>query len=146
VSDKITMSWEGNTGQTVTRDVNQIIDVRDFVGTPGYPLLLMAANTNLSIADLNWILFMQSLSHKNPKIERSRTWCQRRRWLFQQPGTVNAINRADRDGNEERAARIMSEHPSVSVRDLTAILKDNGIARSREWVRQRRCGAVAGPN
>ena len=140
---EITMTWEGLSGRTVSREVNQIIDIRDFIGTPGYSLLLVAANTHLSIADLAWILFMQSLALKKPRIERSRTWCQKRRWLFQQPGTVNRISRSDRDGKGERAVKIMGEHPRLSVRDLQALLKQSGITRSREWVRQHRGDGVA---
>ena len=132
VGNSVSMSWEDGRGHEVTRAVNQIIDVRDFVGTPGYALLLVAANTNLSGGEIDRYL-------KRIAIGRSRNWIQKRRWLFQQPGTSNPTSPVDVDGKDARAREIMRMFPELSVRDLAAVLKENGVVRSREWVRIHRC-------
>jgi hypothetical protein len=135
MSDKITMTWKDGRGKEQVREVNQIIDVRDFVGTPGYALLLVAANTALSVGDI-LRFFWQS------DVGRSRSWISRRRWMFQQPDAVNAVAKANRDGNETRAVAIMCNNPTLSVRQLVHELKERGITRGREWVRMHRCDAV----
>jgi len=134
MGDKITMTWTDGRGKEQVREVNPIIDVRDFVGTPGYALLLVAANTALSVSDVLRFFDIDCVG-------RSRSWIQRRRWLFQQPGTVNAIAKPDRDGNENRAVYIMGQNPTLSVRQLVVLLKEHGISRGREWVRIHRCDA-----
>jgi hypothetical protein len=126
------MSWEDGRGHEVTRAVNQVIDVRDFVGTPGYALLIVAANTNLSGGEIDRYL-------KRIAIGRSRNWIQKRRWLFQPPGTSNPTSPVNVDGKDARAREIMRMFPELSVRDLAAVLKENGVVRSREWVRIHRC-------
>jgi hypothetical protein len=133
-SDKETINWPGLRGKTITLDVNQVIDVRDFIGTPGYALLLLAANTNLSASVIDCYL------HQRGGVNRSMTWIRKRRWLFQQPGTNNAKGPTpNADRNDARAIKIMSENPELSLRNLVVLLKERGIKRSREWVRQRRC-------
>src|ERR1017187_8287795 len=82
MGSKTSMYWTDWRGNEVTRDVNQVINVRDFVGTPGYALLLVAANTNLSVGDILRYFGCDGVG-------RSRSWIQRRRWLFQQPDTNN---------------------------------------------------------
>ena len=52
MSGKVTMFWTNLRGHKVTRDVAFSIDVERFRGTPGYALLVVAANTNLSVADI----------------------------------------------------------------------------------------------
>jgi hypothetical protein len=126
------MSWEDGRGHEVTRAVNQVIDVRDFVGTPGYALLIVAANANLSGGEIDRYL-------KRIAIGRSRNWIQKRRWLFQPPGTSNPTSPVDVDGKDARAREIMRMFPKLSVRDLAEVLKENGVIRSREWVRIHRC-------
>lgn len=140
MSDEITMLWSDYRDRKHTRKVNQVIDVRDFIGTPGYSLLVVAANAGrLSISEIERFLLISA--REVPNVERSRSWIQRRRWLFQQP---DADNTSDRDGKERRAVKIMADYPRSSIRDLVAVLKDNGITRSREWVRQHRCDGVRG--
>jgi hypothetical protein len=133
VGSKDTMSWVDGRGHEVTRAVNQVINVRDFVGTPGYALLLVAANTNLSGSEIDRYL------KRIAGIGRSRNWIQKRRWLFQPPGTSNPTSPVDVDGKDARAREIMRMFPELSVRDLAAVLKENGVVRSREWVRIHRC-------
>lgn len=135
--DKLTMSWTDYRGKKNTRAVNQIIDVRDFIGTPGYSLLIVAANTHLSISDI--VRFLTIQAREYPAVQRSLSWIQRRRWLFQKP---DADNTYDRDGNEARALTIMADYPTWSLRDIRTLLKDNGITRSHEWVRKNRYKAL----
>jgi len=132
VGNSVSMSWEDGRGHEVTRAVNQVIDVRDFVGTPGYALLIVAANANLSGGEIDRYL-------KRIAIGRSRNWIQKRRWLFQPPGTSNPTSPVDVDGKDARAREIMRMFPKLSVRDLAEVLKENGVIRSREWVRIHRC-------
>jgi hypothetical protein len=139
MSDKSTMTWTDDRGREHAREVNHLIDIRNFLGTPGYALLLVAANTNLSVGDLErWLNHI--IAPKFPKARRSDSWLKRRRWMFQQLGTINACSRPNRDGKDERARKIMREHPRLSVRKLAHVLrKEYGIRRSSEWVRQHRC-------
>lgn len=132
MGSKIVMSWTDWRGREVTRDVNQLIDVRDFLGTPGYALLLVAANPHLSGGDL-----VRYLLHVG--VGRTRNWIYRRLWLFRQPGTDRGATNANADGRDEQAIRVMREYPRLSVRKMAAKLKDHGITRGREWVRQHRC-------
>jgi hypothetical protein len=135
MSDKVTMWWTNWGGDKITREVNQVIDVRDYLGTPGYALLILAANVNtLSAPEV-----ARYLQHAG--VGRSLTYLKKRRWLFQPPDTNN-LGRADRDRNEVRAIEIMREHPELSLRDLTVLLKKHGIKRCREWVRKHRCDTV----
>jgi hypothetical protein len=133
VGSKDTMSWVDGRGHKVTRAVNQVINVRDFIGTPGYALLLVAANTNLSGGEID-----RYLKHI-AGVGRSRNWIQKRRWLFQPPGTSNPTSPVNVDGKDALAREIMRMFPKLSVRDLAAVLKENGVVRSREWVRIHRC-------
>lgn len=56
-ANKVTGSWEGWSGGEVTREFNVVLDVRDYKGTPGYSLLVIAANPGASIMDLwNFLL------------------------------------------------------------------------------------------
>jgi hypothetical protein len=130
---KDTMSWENGRGNKVTRAINQFIDVRDFIGTPGYALLFIAANTNLSGGEID--RYLKDIAG----VGRSRNWIQKRRWLFQKPGTSNPTSPVNVDGKDSRAREIMRMFPKLSVRDLAAVLKVNGVIRSREWVRIHRC-------
>jgi hypothetical protein len=138
MADKVTMTWTDGRGYKVERDVALSIDVERFRGTPGYALLVVAANTNLSVGDIERYLreIVGGLDTRGSK------WIQRRRWLFQQPGTDNGLKNGrapDGDGQAARAVKIMRAHPTLSVRSLVLLLRENGIKREREWVRKHRC-------
>ncbi len=131
-----TTSWTDGRGHKVTREVALSIDVERFRGTPGYALLVVAANTNLSVGDIERYL-TEGVGGLDA---RSKSWIQRRRWLFQQPDTDNSKGRTPNgDGQAARAVKIMHEHPNLSVRGLVRLLKEHGIKREREWVRKHRC-------
>src|ERR1035437_1291700 len=102
MSDKVTMSWTDWRGKEQSRTVNQIIDVRDFIGHPGYALLVLAANSNppnqLSAPDIE--TYLESMG-----VGRSLTYLKKRRWMFQPLGTNNLTSR---DGKDARAVKIMS--------------------------------------
>lgn len=125
--------WNDQHGKEVTRKITTLIDTGEFVGAPGRALLVIAANRHLSIGDLRRLLLHWG-------IERSTSWIQRRRWLFQDPATVNSAGtKANADGKDNRAIAIMQEYPTVSVIGLSRLLAKHGIKRSREWVRRHRC-------
>lgn len=135
--DTEAMHFTDGHGREVTREVKQTLDVRDYLGLPGYPWLIMAANPHLSLFDL--VLYLDDLSEKTPGVQRSRSWIQRRRWLFRLPTERAQAPVYDPDRQHDRAVRIMAEHPTVSVRNLTKLLQERGITRGREFVRQHRC-------
>ena len=135
------MWWTDWRGKKVTREVNHVIDVRDFIGTPGYSMLVVAANTNLSVADIERCL--KARGQVTPGVARGRNWIQRRRWLFQQPNTANAKGAAaNADGNAPRALKIMHDNATLSVKGLSRLLKEHGITRSPEWCRHNRVSAT----
>jgi hypothetical protein len=127
------MTWRNWRGREESREINDVLDIRNHRGEPGWALLAIAANTHLSVADLLRLLEANG-------VERSRTWIQRRRWMFQQPDTVNSSGKPNKDGQDARAIQIMLANPKLSVRQLARELLKSGITRSREWVRRRRCG------
>ena len=132
MADKGKMTWENWRGKEETRPINYVVDIRKHLGEPGYALMAIAANTHLSVSDLHRFLECNGVG-------RSLNWIQKRRWLFQPPGTANATSPGNADGKDGRAREIMRMFPKLSVRDLAAVLKENGIVRSREWVRRHRC-------
>ena len=138
MSDEIELYFEDGRGNRVTRKVKQVIDVRDFIGTPGYSLLVAAANTELSVPDIQRFLDVQA--RETPGVARGLNWIRRRRWLFQQPGTENKSGlRENADGKDNRAIAIMRLHARQSAHGLSLLLKEHGIARSRDWCRLHRC-------
>jgi hypothetical protein len=133
--DKVTLFWEGQRGKT-TREVNLTLDIRDFEGRPGYVWLFLAANTHLSYDAMVLWLGLQ----KWKGAERSRSWLQRRRWLFEPPDKVNNTGvKQNADGRDARAMTIMQEYPTMSARALSRLLKERGINRSKNWVLRNRC-------
>lgn len=139
--DTNTMYWTNWRGKKETRTINHVIDIRDFRGTPGYSMLVVAANTNLSAFDIE--LFLGLEAREFPLVERTPSWIKRRRWLFQRPGTNNYKNPpSDPDGKHARACEIMAENRTLSVRGLSRLLKDHGIKRSPEWCRKHRGDAL----
>jgi hypothetical protein len=139
-----TVRWIDRRGKEQVRTIRHVIDVRDFLGTPGYPLLFVAANTHLSVADI-WD-YLCELAAEWPSVERTDNWIQKRRWLFQKPAANPLGRRPNRDGKDERALKIMRANPGLSVRNLSVLLKENGISREREWVRKHRCEVSATVN
>jgi hypothetical protein len=136
-SDKTTISWTNWRGKEETRTINFVIDVREFRGTPGYSMLVVAANTNLSAPDIEKFLSVEA--RELPLVERTLTWIKRRRWLFQLPGADNHKDPlSDSDGKHAKACSIMAKNPKLSLRDLVLLLKKHGIKRSREWCRKHR--------
>ena len=137
----VTMSWTDWRGKQHTREFNQNIDIQDFAGTPGYAILLVAANAHMLASDIEF--FLEQMSRQSEETQsagRPLTWITKRRSMFQKPGTADAKPAAcDFDGKQKRAMSLMSEHPNWSVRALHRLLKKNGIERSKEWVRQSRC-------
>lgn len=136
------MSWTNRRGKEETRVINHVIDIRDFRGTPGYSLLVVAANTNLSVRDIETFL-REVEARELPLVERGRNWVQRRRWLFQPPGTDNYKPQSDLDGKHAQACAIMAANPTLSSRGLHWLLKEHGINRSREWCRHHRGDAAS---
>lgn len=108
------------------------IDIREFKGRAGMPWLIMAANVHLSINELLAVMAAHGY-------ERTRSWVSRRRWIFFDAGYVRSAGVVrNADGQEERAHRIMAEHPRVSARELARILSKKGIKRGKDWVLKNR--------
>ena len=127
------MNWIDGHDREVSCEVRETIDLRQFEETPGYALLVIAANPHLSRSNI-----LQWLRLKG--VERSDSWITRRRWLFQNPNASNAPGvKPDMDGKGKRALTIMRANPRLSLRELTRFLAEHGIRRSREWVRRNRC-------
>lgn len=134
MTDKKLLTWPGARGTTETRDVNLTINIEDFEGTPGFALLVLAANRHLSVSALG--LALKALWG----VERGHTWIEKRRWLFANPDTTNKPGiKPNADGKDGRALAIMREHRTLSLSLLVKLLAESGIRRSREWVRLRRC-------
>ena len=124
------MTFTDGRGDQV-RKVNMHLDVGDFKGLAGFPWLLMAANPHLSVTDL-----VRAYLHIGGG-KRSRSWFDRRRWLFVRDRPPGA--KPDLDGLDMRARELMAEHSTRSAREVSRLLKAAGINRSREWVRRHRC-------
>jgi hypothetical protein len=127
------LTWTDYREREQSRPINFVSDFRDFDGTAGQAHLIIAANRHLSVSDLLRLLDVFG-------IERSRSWIQRRRWMYQDPETENPTGgRANADGKDERAIEIMRDNSTLSARDLVRLLADNNIRRSRNWVWRNRC-------
>ncbi len=132
------MFWTDGRGNRVEREVNQVIDVRDCLGMPGFPLLIMAANPHLSLSEV--VRYLDDVAETSgAPVRRTRSWANRRRWLWRRPNDKAAGNLGDRDGMQTRAIQLMTANRELSIRDLALLLKDHGIERNREWVRKHRC-------
>ena len=129
------MTWTDGNNRKVSRDVNEVINVQDFVGEPGYAWLVMAANPHLSAPDIERVIMLADA----PACERSANWIRRRRWLFHPSTTDQPGKRPDADGEGGRATLLMLNNPKMSLRNLVVLLKERGISRGREWVRRHRC-------
>jgi hypothetical protein len=130
-----TLRWTDLRGKEQTRETNRTININDFKGLPGYPLLVLAANRHLSGGVLEALLELAG-----GKNLRSRSWIYRRRWLFLDPETAQGSGpQPNADGRDPRAVAIMRENPTLSLRDLSRLLAQHGIKRGKDWVRQHRC-------
>jgi hypothetical protein len=126
------LRYTNGRGSEVSREVNETIDLRQFEGTPGYALLVIAANPHLSRFEL-WVWLKQH------GVGRSDAWIARRRWLFQKPTESNAPGiKPDADGQAKRARAVLRANPELSLRELVKLLSKHGIKRGREWVRRNR--------
>lgn len=133
MTEKGTLSWQNGRDKQESREVHYTLDTRNHRGEPGFALLAIAANTHLSVADLQRLL-------ESEGVGRSRSYIQRRRWLFQQTDTVNhSGHKPNADGKDAPALTIMRANPTLSVRQLSRLLSEAGIDRSRDWVRRHRC-------
>jgi len=134
-SGKGTLRWEGDSGKEQTREVNYVIDIRDYRGRPGFTWLVIAANPHLSVRALWWWLASEEGDY-----QRSQSWIYRRRWLFEDPMKANGIGRQPNvDGKDGRAIAIMRENPTMSARALSRLLKEHGIVRKKDWVLKHKC-------
>lgn len=126
------LTWTDWRGREVTRVLNLTLILRDYRGTPGHALLLIASNRHLSVGDLSRLL-------ESEGIERSRSWIQRRRWLFSDPDAVNVSgSKPNADGQDARALKIIQANPKLSLRQLAYLLKERGIRRGKDWVMHNR--------
>jgi hypothetical protein len=131
---KIVLTWMDGRGKK-EREIDPVFDIRDFRGTPAFALLAVAVGSHSGMSIMEIVRWLNAEG-----IGRSWGWVQRRRWLSRPPGTVNRSGaRANIDGLDDRAVTIMREYPTLSVRRLAWVLRENGIRRSSEWVRQNRC-------
>jgi hypothetical protein len=142
LSDKSTetLSWTDWRGNLISREVNLIADARNFERSAGYPWVIMAANPNLSCAEVERFLSAK----KAEGVERSLSWIKRRKRMFRLNGD-NRANRgrvADYDGNQARAVAIMKANPTLSARQMVYELKRHGIIRGRQWILDHRCDWV----
>lgn len=81
--DTTTLTFTDGHNRRVKREIKQTLDLRQYLGTPGYPWLALAANPHLSLWDL--LVYLDHVNETTPGVQRSRSWIQRRRWLFLQP-------------------------------------------------------------
>lgn len=132
----MTMTYEDWNGKELSREINLTLDIRDFEDRPGYVWLFLAANCHLSYTDMARFLAARKLED----MERSRSWFQRRRWLFEDPKKATLGGRKpNSDSKDERAFEIMRENTTVSARKLSRMLRDYGIYRGKDWVLKNRC-------
>ena len=135
MSDSEMFRFRDGRGQEVTRDVNLTLDIRDFEDKPGYPWLFLAANAHLS-----YDVMLRYLESKGARLERTKGWLQRRRWMFEPANAVNGPGvKANADGKEARAIAMVRANATLSAAKLSRLLAESGIRRSREWVRRNRC-------
>ena len=137
---KTTMWWKDRHGNTITEEVNTVVDARDMVGLAGYPWIIMAANPQLSNSLI--ALYLERCDIEG--VARSESWIQRRRWMFRRVPEGNANGpRRDADGSEALALRIIREDPKTSAPTLSYLLKNEyGITRSPSWIRKHRVAAA----
>jgi hypothetical protein len=127
----LTLGEPDRYGNEQTRTVNITLDIRDFKDRAGFAYLVMAANPHLSVRDIQEVLAAVGEQHERPV-----GWISRRRWLFH--GTGKSGMKRNADGKDEKAHALMAANPRLSNRQMVYLLREKGIRRSREWVRQHR--------
>ncbi len=139
--DTTVMTFTDGYGRKVERTIKHTLDTRDYLGTPGYPWLLLAANQDLSVSDL--VRFLDMEAEKTPGVARTPTWVHVRRRLFR-PSAIKAGQRPlhDPDRRHVQAIRIMANNPTLSARALVKLLQEHGIKRGKDWVWQHRCDGL----
>ena len=128
---KLALDKPDRYGRKQVRTVNLTIDIRDFRDRAGFAWLVIAANPHLSSHDIREVLLAVGDQHNRP-----HGWVSRHRWLFHGNGAPG--RKANVDGLDARAHKIMGENPSLSARKLAQLLRKKGIIRSAEWVRENR--------
>jgi hypothetical protein len=120
-------------GREQVRTVKLAIDdIRNFKDKAVFPWLLMAANPDMSLRDIQAVL-----SNLGPEHERPLGWLSRRRWMIHGKGKRGAKPNAD--GQDGRARHVMAANPNRSTRQLVWLLREEyGIRRGAEWVRENR--------
>lgn len=105
MQNDITLSWTDWRGKQHTREFNQTLNIRDFLGTKGYAILIVAANAHLPAPNIEF--FLEQMSRQSEETQsagRSLTWITKRRSMFQKLGTDDAKPVAwDFDGKQGRA-------------------------------------------
>ena len=134
-ADTETIEFDSYAGRPQTREFRQTLDIRDYLGTGVYPWLVMAANRHLSAFDIS--MYLDSKDETTPGAYRPTHWIARRMRMVRPPGAVST-SRADRDGNQAQAIAVMAANPTLSLRDLTKLLRSHGIVRAKDWVRNHR--------
>jgi hypothetical protein len=127
----LTLDEPDRYGREQVRTVNLTIDIRDFKDKAGFAHLVMAANPHLSVRDIQAVLLNVGEQHERPV-----GWISRHIWMYRGRGNRGA--RPNADGQDERAREIMAKHPRLSCRQMAYTLRQHGIRRSPEWVRQNR--------
>ena len=137
-----TMTLTDGRGNTVHREVKLTLDIRDYEGTAGFPWVLVAANRHLSQEDIT--LYLERKAVETPGVARTRSWVQRRAWMFRPRGSSERRGGPipNRDGRDGRAFELMAAHPKLSLTELSRMLKEHGIKRSKEWCRTHRCDGM----
>ena len=134
-----TMTFTDGYGREVKREIRYTVDVEQFRGTAIYPWLMVAANAHLSSPDVNRVLEIEA--NADNCCYRSVKWLQARRRMYIKPDADNPINRGVQDGKEEATLAILRQYraSTMSAKDISQILSEHGIKRSRGWVRRHRC-------
>jgi hypothetical protein len=123
-------------GKLITKKVNCVLDIRDFKQRAGFAWLLIAANPQLSLREIQSALEAVGKQH-----ERSASWIGRRRWMFHDPSKPGAPK--NRDRRDEQVLAFIETHPKMSSRQIAGFLQKKGIARSATWIRQHRVLSAA---
>jgi hypothetical protein len=135
----LTLDKPDRYGREQVRTVNLTIDIRDFKDKAIFPYLVMAANLHLSMREIQDVLLNVGEQHFRPL-----GWLSRVRWLIHGKGSKGKSGaKRNADGLDEKAYSIMGANPRLSSRQLVYLLRENGIRRSREWVRKHRVPAQA---